>query len=670
MEVKETVIRLMTRLAIKHGAVNLSQGFTDEAPVYDMVWGGISAMLGGTEEGVRRLDSMTLRQILEERGEAGSKSLDFTLKELLARVRNPRDQLNQYSFPFGILELRHAIADYTQEFYGHRPDPEEQITVVLGASEGLAVAYRSLLDPGDGVVTMQPYHELYPSQAEIFGLVPRFVTLREDGDAGTWRLDRDEVRRAASDPSVRAFVVNTPHNPTGKVLNDEELSFIAEICRTYDLFAITDEIYEHIVFDGHRHSYLAGFEGMAERTLVVNSISKTGRSTGWRIGWVITPPERTRLLRAVHDNLVVQAPTPLQKGAVSLLRQEARVLRRHRGRLSTQAGPAARRPARGRLRSESPGGRLLPVRGLPERAGARGHVADRRRDASHQGDRGRDRAGRQLLCHRKRWRPLPAIRVLPLDRDDRGGSGATARQALRQDHHPVPGLQGHGHHRELAGRIERHRLRLDAALRVQGRTRAPVRGEDDIRAPRSPRLLIPRRGVVEEELVEHTSGRRRVSEEEHGRRARGPGRRDLGRERQVSQDAFNHGGGCVFEPAGSAGADLMPRGAHRMGTLFQTHLSDSEPGHAAVARQYWHERRNEAGATRNGNDLDEARTIGKGTAWLDEPAMNFGLMRGTSKTLESGQVLWSSENGIVSVDGSALDGSALFNLRSVDIGPA
>ena len=322
MEVKETVIRLMTRLAIEHDAVNLSQGFTDEAPVYDMVWGGISAMLGGTEEGVRRLDSMTLREILEERGEAGSNSLDFTLKELLARVRNPRDQLNQYSFPFGIPELRHAIADYTQEFYGHRPDPEAQITVVLGASEGLAVAYRSLLDPGDGVVTMQPYHELYPSQAEIFGLVPRFVTLREDGDAGTWRLDRDEVRRTASDPSVRAFVVNTPHNPTGKVLNDEELSFIAETCRTYDLFAITDEIYEHIVFDGHRHSYLAGFEGMAERTLVVNSISKTGRSTGWRIGWVITPPERTRRLRAVHDNLVVQAPTPLQKGAVSLLRQD------------------------------------------------------------------------------------------------------------------------------------------------------------------------------------------------------------------------------------------------------------------------------------------------------------------------------------------------------------
>ena len=322
MEVKETVIRLMTRLAIEHGAVNLSQGFTDEAPVYDMVWGGVAAMLGGTDEGVRSLDSMTLRDVLEQRDDAGRNSLDFTLKELLAGIRNPHDQLNQYSFPFGIPELRHAIADYTQAFYGHRPDPEAQITVVLGASEGLAVAYRSLLDPGDGVVVMQPYHELYPSQAAIFGLVPRFVTLREDRDAGTWRLDRDEVQSVARDPSVKAFVVNTPHNPTGKVLDDEELSFIAETCRTCGLFAITDEIYEHITFDGHRHSFLAGFEGMAERTVVVNSISKTGRSTGWRIGWVITPPERTSRLRAVHDNLVVQAPTPLQKGAVALLRQD------------------------------------------------------------------------------------------------------------------------------------------------------------------------------------------------------------------------------------------------------------------------------------------------------------------------------------------------------------
>ena len=322
MELKETVIRRMTRLAVEHGAVNLSQGFTDEAPVFDMVWGGVSAMVGGTEEGVDRLDTMTLREFLAARGEGGGNSLDLTLRELLAAVRNPRDRLNQYSFPFGIPELRHAIADYTEAFYGVRPDPEEQITVVLGASEGMAVAFRSLLAPGDGVVVMQPYHELYPSQAAIFGLAPRFVTLRESPEAGTWRLDRDELRAAAADPSVKAFVINSPQNPTGKVLDRAELSFIAELCREHDLFAITDEIYEHITFGGRRHLFLAGFEGMADRTLVVNSISKTGRATGWRIGWVITPPERTRRLRAVHDNLVVQAPTPLQKGAVALLRRE------------------------------------------------------------------------------------------------------------------------------------------------------------------------------------------------------------------------------------------------------------------------------------------------------------------------------------------------------------
>ena len=169
---------------------------------------------------------------------------------------------------------------------------------------------------------MQPCHELYPSQAAIFGLAPAFVTLREDRAAGVWRLDRGEVRAAAADPSVKAFIVNTPQNPTGKVLDRDELSFIAELCRGRDLLAITDEIYEHVVFDGRRHLFLPNFEGMAERTVVVNSISKTGRATGWRIGWVLTPPRYTRRLRAVHDNLVVQAPTPLQKGAVALLRQE------------------------------------------------------------------------------------------------------------------------------------------------------------------------------------------------------------------------------------------------------------------------------------------------------------------------------------------------------------
>ncbi len=322
MDVNETLIRRMTRLAIEHGAVNLSQGFTDEAPVYDLVWSGIAAMLGGTEARRREVDAMTLGDLLTARGATHADAVDLTLKELLAGARNPRDQFNQYSFPFGLPELRRAIADYTERLYGRRPDPEDEITVVLGASEGMAASFCALLEPGDGVVLIEPCHELYPSQAAIFGLAPRFVTLREDPEAGTWRLDRDAVRAAAADPSVRAIVVNTPQNPTGKVLGVDELSFIAQLCREHDLLAITDEIYEHIVFDGHRHLFLPGFEGMAERTVVVNSISKTGRATGWRIGWVLTPPAYTDRLRAVHDNLVVQAPTPLQKGAVALLDQE------------------------------------------------------------------------------------------------------------------------------------------------------------------------------------------------------------------------------------------------------------------------------------------------------------------------------------------------------------
>ncbi len=320
-QIKETVIRRMTRLAAAHGAVNLAQGFTDETPSYDMVWSGVAALLGGTGEGARRVESLTVRELLDASGHTDGDSLDRPVKELFERMRGSRDELNQYSFPFGLRELRHAIADYTLMCHGYRPDPEEQVTVVLGASEGMAAAFRSLLAPGDGVVVMQPYHELYPSQAAIFGLAPRFVTLREDRRAGTWRLDRDELRAALTHPSVKAMVVNTPQNPTGTVLDAEDLGFIAELCRAHDRFAITDEIYEHITFDGHRHRCLARFEGMAERTLVVNAISKTGRATGWRVGWVITPPERTPALRAVHDNLVVQAPTPLQKGAVTLLRQ-------------------------------------------------------------------------------------------------------------------------------------------------------------------------------------------------------------------------------------------------------------------------------------------------------------------------------------------------------------
>ncbi len=134
------------------------------------------------------------------------------------------------------------------------------------------------------------------------------MTVREDRHAATWRLDRDELRAALTDPSVKAMVVNTPQNPTGKVLGEEDLGLIAQLCRTHDRFAITDEIYEHITFDGHRHHCLALFEGMAERTLVVNAISKTGRATGWRVGWVITPPDRTQDIYPITGEVPSRCP--------------------------------------------------------------------------------------------------------------------------------------------------------------------------------------------------------------------------------------------------------------------------------------------------------------------------------------------------------------------------
>ena len=212
-----------------------------------------------------------------------------------------------------------------------------------------------------------------------------------------------------------------PQNPTGKVLDGEDLELIAELCRTHDRFAITDEIYEHITFDGHRYRCLALCAGMAERTLVVNSISKTGRATGWHVGWVITPLEQTPALRAVHDNLVVQAPTPLQKGAVSLLRQPrsffADIAEGYRQKRDLLVGGLreigfAVTPPEGAYylfadyRSVPALAQMSPPQAamfLIEQVGC-----------SHG-------AGRQLLHHRKRRRPLPPVRLLPFARDA-GGS--------------------------------------------------------------------------------------------------------------------------------------------------------------------------------------------------------------------------------------------------------
>ena len=337
MPPSESVIRRMTRLANEHGAINLAQGFTDEPPAYPLVWGAIAALLGGSDAGIRRLEQVTAAGLGAHPSipgaapataggpQVGTDPSAARLGDALRFLQGAPDELNQYSYPFGLPELRRAIARYTALWSGFEPDPETETTVVLGSTEGLAATLAALGRPGDGLVVMEPFHEMYPAQAEVFGLTPRIVTLREAADGSGWHLDPDELRRATD--GARFLVLNTPHNPTGKVFEPAELASIADVARTRDLVVITDEIYEHVVFDGARHRSLATVDGMRERTVVVNSISKTANATGWRVGWVLSPPHLTPAIRAVHDTLVIQAPTPLQKAAVTLLDMPAEFFR-------------------------------------------------------------------------------------------------------------------------------------------------------------------------------------------------------------------------------------------------------------------------------------------------------------------------------------------------------
>lgn len=316
--VKESTIRLMTRLANEYQAVNLSQGFTDEAAIYEMVWGGIAASLGGTEDGIARLEETKVKDVLSKTGGSLDGFMKMKLKDVLHHLQNTRDAYNQYCYPFGLGELRTAVADYTNRFQGFRPDPEKEITIVLGATEGLFTSLRAICKPGDEIIVMQPYHEMYPSQAEILGLEAKYITLRENRKNKTWDLDIAELEGVITS-RTRVLVLNTPHNPTGKVFTKDEMDVIAKICERNDIIVITDEIYEHILYDGRKHISMAAVDGMRERTFVVNAISKTGNATGWRVGWIISPSEHTTTVRAIHDTMVIQAPTPLQKGVVRLL---------------------------------------------------------------------------------------------------------------------------------------------------------------------------------------------------------------------------------------------------------------------------------------------------------------------------------------------------------------
>jgi aspartate/methionine/tyrosine aminotransferase len=266
----ESVIREMNRLAVAHGAVSLAQGFPDFACPPE-------------------------------------------LKRAVAEAVDA--DINQYAITWGSKPLRDAIAETTpQHFLGWGAiDPETQITVTCGATEAMIAAMLGLLDPGDEVIVFEPYYENYGPDAILSDATPRYVTLHEPD----WWIDPDELRTAFN-AKTRGIVVNSPHNPTGKVFSRDELELIAGLCREFDVIAFTDDIYEHLVFDGE-HIPLATLPGMAERTVSIHSMSKSYSVTGWRIGWAIAPADLSVGIRRVHDFLTVGAAAPLQAAAVTAL---------------------------------------------------------------------------------------------------------------------------------------------------------------------------------------------------------------------------------------------------------------------------------------------------------------------------------------------------------------
>lgn len=265
----ESVIREMTRVCLANEGINLAQGYPD-FPAPHLI----------KEEAVRAI----------------------------------REDVNQYSITWGTPRLRRAIADRFASYNGVSVDPEQHVTVCCGSTEGMISSLVAMVDPGDEVIIFEPFYENYGPDTIICGATPRFVTLHEPD----WNFDEKELTAAFND-RTKAIIINTPNNPTGKVFTREELEFVARLCQKWGAVAITDEIYEHILYDGAKHVSMAVLAGMEDRTITVNSISKTYSLTGWRVGWVIAPSPMTASIRKVHDFLTVGAPHPLQEGAALAL---------------------------------------------------------------------------------------------------------------------------------------------------------------------------------------------------------------------------------------------------------------------------------------------------------------------------------------------------------------
>ncbi|HEY6805061.1 MAG TPA: aminotransferase class I/II-fold pyridoxal phosphate-dependent enzyme [Pyrinomonadaceae bacterium] len=269
----ESVIREMTREALKHGAVNLSQGFPDFAAPDDIK------------------------------------------RKAMEAIAN---DVNQYAITWGAKDFRDAITRKTKWYLGLEIDPETEITVTCGSTEGMIAAMMATVDPGEEVVVFEPFYENYGPDAILSDARPRYVSLR----APDWSFDREELRAAFSE-KTKAIIVCNPNNPTGKVFTRDEMEFIASLCQEFDALCFTDEIYEHILYPREgaeiKHISMAQLDGMRNRTVVVNSMSKTYSVTGWRVGYCIAPPEITSGIRKVHDFLTVGAAHPLQSaGAYAL----------------------------------------------------------------------------------------------------------------------------------------------------------------------------------------------------------------------------------------------------------------------------------------------------------------------------------------------------------------
>jgi aspartate/methionine/tyrosine aminotransferase len=275
----ESVIREMTRQAMQYDAVNLAQGFPDfSAPA----------------------------------------EIKRAAQEAIAA------DVNQYAITWGAKSLRSAIARQMHERQGIEVDPEKEVVVCCGSTEAMIATLLAVCNAGDEVVVFEPFYENYGPDAILSGAKPRYVSLRppqtsdSDRGGGEWTFDEQELRHAFQ-RHTKAIIVNTPNNPTGKVFSRKELELIRDLCVEYNVLAITDEIYEHILYDGSEHISLARLDGMRERTITINGLSKSYSVTGWRVGWAVAPPAITNAIRKVHDFLTVGAPAPLQEAGAAAL---------------------------------------------------------------------------------------------------------------------------------------------------------------------------------------------------------------------------------------------------------------------------------------------------------------------------------------------------------------